>query len=641
MHLKNYNQKKILITATIMQVLFWVVLIALCLTFFNLKPFPEKMFFSELDQAMIDNGEAVSLGILYFLGITTVLSFIANIVFASIVCYRILAVHYLNDDEINSSNKHYALALVKLILFVLLYSFIGILLIIYCWYLYTKNETGYFVFKMRKNMCQVSRAKAITFLTICCATPILAIGISGGVFVLTAPTTTGNNLMSADSVKKATKLSNNHQNVIQLYFDRASGIAWNMILTIDYLMNKETSFIYNFPEFTSYVNSLSPSKLTKVSNPVIYSGTLFAPFVKEWGTTNTFDSRPNKDLTLDDWYFNAFKNEAEGYMQQGVAHMSICGAPYFYDSYAFSVNASVGNMHKLQERFDEVGMNNVSTTTNAKICSVEDDYSVLLIDNPAKFDEHVTRNLPRYLDFENTNTGSFLQFFSQQCHEAYVWRDENDNVCSSSDQSCLFDAIYTAIKEIQNIFTRLKNEPFYDAQGNVSGNVYDHTLIYVISDHGHYLNRLSRYPSILNYLKSKNIINDTQKQALLDFDNYFYNPTVMIKPFKYDINEKIIHNQTKFDFNTDQIFYLGDLQRVNEIYLNEYHHWNLPSKFISKEMLDKINPVAFRERLSASILDNPLDPANNSIRQSKLANRQFLYANPSDWRYNGHDWFCF
>ncbi len=44
--------------------------------------------------------------------------------------------------------------------------------------------------------------------------------------------------------------------------------------------------------------------------------------------------------------------------------------------------------------------------------------------------------------------------------------------------------MYTAIKEVQAIMTRLKKKPFYDALGNSNGDVYNHTLIYIVSDHG-------------------------------------------------------------------------------------------------------------------------------------------------------------
>ncbi len=118
-------------------------------------------------------------------------------------------------------------------------------------------------------------------------------------------------------------------------------------------------------------------------------------------------------------------------------------------------------MYKLQQRFDAAGMSNVSTTSNAKIGSVFDGYSQKLIDDMSRFDEHVTHNLPKYLSYSNTQTGSFLQFFSQQTHEPYVWRDANDRVHSSSDQNHFFDAMYTALKETQAILTKLKAEPYY------------------------------------------------------------------------------------------------------------------------------------------------------------------------------------
>lgn len=47
------------------------------------------------------------------------------------------------------------------------------------------------------------------------------------------------------------------QNTIVIYFGRLIGNFWNMMLVVDCLENKEESLINKFPEFTSYVNSIT------------------------------------------------------------------------------------------------------------------------------------------------------------------------------------------------------------------------------------------------------------------------------------------------------------------------------------------------------------------------------------------------
>ncbi len=165
--------------------------------------------------------------------------------------------------------------------------------------MYHKNEVGYYLICVSKQLNASLSKKSVTLLMCSIFGSVIAISSLGGAFT-NSPMKMGNRLMSSESVIKATTLSNNHPNVIQFYFDRAQGIIWNMMLEIDFMINGKNSFISNFPEFTSYLNTISLSSLTKCSNPIIYSGAYFAPYVKEYGTTNTFSVTPNNQLTLND-----------------------------------------------------------------------------------------------------------------------------------------------------------------------------------------------------------------------------------------------------------------------------------------------------------------------------------------------------
>ncbi len=318
------------------------------------------------------------------------------------------------------------------------------------------------------------------------------------------------------------------------------------------------------------------------------------------------------------------------YMEQGFRNISIDNAPYFGGNYDFSPNASCGNMYLLQKKFNEAGMNNVSTCTNAKIAQVEGKYHLLSNDNPHKVNEYVMYHLPQYLSFKKSDTGSFLQFFSQQTHEDYVYRDEKGKMISTSNQECFFDAMYTAIKELQNVFIRLKEEPYYNEVGDKIGNVYDHTLIYMVSDHGFSLLKyLTNFYKILNYLSSCHLITQEQITSLLNFDSFAFNPTIMIKPFKYNQQEEVIHNQITFDFNVDQIVTLADLQRIVEIYLNEYNGTiDTTSRFVNPNLLNKIENKTIRDIVAGETLLYPLSSEFNSIQAKKFTNRQVYYCNP-------------
>ncbi len=632
----KFKQKKNLIFATIIQILFILSTVATVCIYFYIEPFPEKSVFDQLDADMIANGELTSLALIYsFVGLTVILA-IVNLIFIIITCYRIFAVKLLEDLQ-NNYKKSFAWAIVKTFIFAIFYTLFGIFLLPYLWYLYYKDEIGYYVICVSKHLHKNSAKKSATLLVTSILGSVMTLSSLGVAFTF-LPLKTGNQLMSKESVTKATTLSNNHPNVIQFYFDRAQGVAWNMILQIDFLLNGQDSFIYNFPEFTSYLNTITLSSITKCSNPVIYSGAYYAAYVKEFGKTNTFSTTPNNQLSLNDWYFNALKNECEMYMEQGIKNISICNAPFFGSYPDFNTHdSSCGNMYLLQKKFNEAGMNNVSTTTNAKIAEVKGNFNLSALDNPFRNNEYVMYNLPHWLKCLNTGSGSFLQFFSQQTHETYVYRDANGKVVSSADQETFFASMYTALKEVQKTLMRLKSEPYYNNFGTSIGSVYDYTLIYIISDHGFSFTKdLSTYKDMLDYLSSQNLITPEQILSLLNFDNYVYNPVMMIKPFKYNYRGEVIHNQTAFDFNVDQIVTLADLQRIVEIYLNEYNGTNTTSRIVNTDLLNKIENQGIKDILIGETLLYPLSTEFNSIQAKKFTNRQVYYAFPSSWRFRGN-----
>lgn len=634
---KKHKYRNWLITGTILQFLFLGFLIAYFSVYYNIEPFPEKKFFYQLDDRMIASGQAVTLGIIYFCIIGLIVSCTSNVIFGLFLCYKILAHKLLYIKTANSKFK-FVLQVIWFTIFVCLYLILGIFLVIYLWVIYAINKEGYFNFVVIQYVNKpMVTWKEVMMRCIACIAPFIFCGSLFLTIVNCVPKMNYNYKFSKESAIKAVTLSNNKPNVIQLYFDRATGVAWNMILKIDELLNNEQSFIHQFPEFTSYISSISLSGITKISNPTIYSGTLFHPLINDIGTTNVFSNLPNSKITVDDWYYNAFKNEAEMYMEQGVKNISISNSPYFRTTYALSKEGSTGDMYSLQKWFDKDNLTNVNTTINSKICAVKGNISLKFFDNEVLYDELVIKNLPNWMDFQKSESGSFLQFFSQQTHEPYVLRDKNGNAFITETQNDFFNSMYLAIKEIQDIFTRMKNEPFYDSSGNQVGSVYDHTLIYVISDHGFYLERIPRYSSIMSYLVSNKVMTKVEKESLLKFHQYFYNPVIMIKPFKYNKSNVVVNDQNNFNFNIDQIISLGDLQRIVEIYLNQYNEWNPTSKICSKEMLNKINGKELRDYLSHSIMLNPLDSSKNSIKNGYYKDRQFLIANPNSWRYLGTD----
>lgn len=74
---------------------------------------------------------------------------------------------------------------------------------------------------------------------------------------------------------------------------------------MDKHLNNENSFVKLFPEFTSYINYLSLSHVTSLSNRIIYSGALSNPLLKTTDLTidkEPFKGRMYKDLTINEFY---------------------------------------------------------------------------------------------------------------------------------------------------------------------------------------------------------------------------------------------------------------------------------------------------------------------------------------------------
>lgn len=88
------------------------------------------------------------------------------------------------------------------------------------------------------------------------------------------------------NIDKYLTLSNNNHNVMYFNFDRTQVPLWNLILEIDRRINKQNSFIELFPEFTSYTNTIFLAASTVYSNPSIYGGYLFHPFLKNTDEIN-------------------------------------------------------------------------------------------------------------------------------------------------------------------------------------------------------------------------------------------------------------------------------------------------------------------------------------------------------------------
>ncbi len=650
--IRKNRDGKVLLVNTIFFILFlvfgisWLILDAYC------PSYPEKTKISEMDERMLAHHQDVWLFLLYFLAALCVtclvISFVASICAFYFMVIEKFLINRANGKTWNNKNARFDGYNPWYVSFKWFEYFIGLILnvpfnlifLIVWWVVHCKTN-GYtsklslYINTIGKKRflkeINLNKGTVISFSVLAAIVPTataLTVGIS---YMYLIPNGGNSKLIPNKNVKKFLTLSNNHPNVIQMYFDRGCGLWWNFVLMCDYYLNGKTSFIYEFPEFTSYINTLNLSNLTVTSNPTIYSGILYSPLVRDGCEQNVFSNLPNSQLNNDDWYCNDIKNECEMFMQEGIGEIKWNNSPYFHGLTDMS-NGDCGNMWELQKRLNDLGLDNFYGMTNAKLC-VKHGYSIKNSDNMVRYDEYALRNYHKWFNYTNTSTGQFVANFSQQIHQPYVYY-ENGEYKNDGVHDHIFDALYLATKDLQSFFNTMKKEPFYDSEGNVVGSVYDHTLINIIADHGFDEAVCPKLIKILDYLKSKGVVTNEEEQQLIDFRGWYYwNPIMMFKPFKYDVNNKVIHEQKRFNFNNDQLIALNDLEIINQNYLDEYNGKKTVSKFISPEMLAKITDPKVRQAINECTLTNPLDPSINSLQNGRIKNRKFYLYWPNNWRY--------
>ncbi len=646
--LKDIN-KQVLIINTILFILAIVLFIVRTVVDKNITPYPEKTQFNELDERMIALGEARSLAILLVLGILFYTAIIGDII-ASMCCLYIAYIKqlWINNSvslnyfgtatRINYNSSWYKVwRIVKIILVTITYLLLQFLFLPIMWYSYSKTKLLHLPGNLSKLVCinfgVTSKKSKITktLLTLFPITLFATLGIVSTGMTIDSHT----NWIKDEAAYKHVQLSNNHQNVIQLYFDRANGLSWNLILLVDQIVNKDKSFINEFPEFVSYLNTVSLSAVTKISNPTIYAGPAYDPFIMQSSKSNVFSDKPNQEINEDDWYFASLKTQAQMFMNNGVNNIHLNNLPYFGKMY-MSHDGIFGDMDTLQERFDEVKMDNVNAVTNAKLCQTLDNYKVKVIEHEGYYDAHATKNWSKWTKFINTDSGTFMANFSQQCHQPYIFAEHN-RYKHSKNHNDFFRAMYTTIKDIQLFFNRLKEEPFYDNSGNKIGNVYDHTLIIINSDHGYGVNTdlcKEGFAELTNYLKARNVLSDDQYQQIWKFKYYDYNPVIQVKPFKFNKDNKVIDLSTShFEFNSDQLVSISDLPFIIQNQLSSYNSTSTKSYFGGVDVVDKISDITTRNIVSNMILLNPLDTSSNSFTNKVLKNRKFYLFDPNNWRY--------
>ncbi len=409
-----------------------------------------------------------------------------------------------------------------------------------------------------------------------------------------------------------------------------------MILELDKLINSEKSFVNMFPEFTSFLNTISLSNVTISSNPSIYSGNSFSLINKDSkGGVNPISNMENINMTQNDWYYYSIKNMVDMYNAEGIRNINLNNLPYYNDS-----NQSwwYGNMYKLRRDLAKDNIN-VNTVTNEHIAK----YKLGMSEgqDPGNlYDGCVWEHMSELIKFENKSS-TFFSNFSQQIHGPSIIKSGN-KITSSQDNDKYLDSMYLMLQQLKNFLLRLKSEPFIDKNTgkpvlDKSGNkisVYDKSLIFILSDHGTPLSIIPSWSKMLHYMNEKSIISNKDLNLILQYKYERYNPLMTFKDYKYDINNVILSNKEKFTFDTDKILALSDVQQIIQNSLNKYNNIEVKSFFVGPEFYNYISNPNIRSKIKEGMLINPLDDRENSIALNNMNNRIFYLAEMLDWRFN-------
>lgn len=622
---------------TISIILFIVFAITTILVMMNISPFPERLTISEMTQEMIDIGEDKSLITMYILIALTAISFIGLIITNCGVLFNLFSFFDLyNEKHIYHEQRNSFLKYLGYFIFSLIYFIFPPILLWYAWFIFYKehllcfNYTSFVLLRLKTT----NKIKKLIWSIFICLIPTTLV-LTPILVILNSNKNSLSYLIPNENVKKYLTLSNNKQNVIFLYFDRTQGVTWNFLLLVDKLINKDNSFINLFPEFTSYLNVVSTASLTKISTPALYSGAMFNVAMKQ-STSKNIDIQPttNNNLTENQWVFYALYNFAKMLMSNDIKNITYDNLPYYAND---RMSGGFGNMYELYKDFKKINMN-INTMTNAKIANHVLNRYVKLMEGDNVYDGEVLNALPNLLQFNNTNSGTYFSFFSQQTHENYVVK-RNNKYQKITGKEYFIESIWTVIQDLKKLLLRLKsesfvdnnNKPVFDKNNNLIS-VYDKSMIYIVSDHGYQVKYLNIFKKLCNYLLSNSIINENQYNSVFNFDYMQYNPILNIKKPKYDVNDNLINDQRSFKFNADQVLCLSDVPVIIENNLHEYLNKSANSFFTSDKIINSVTPKSYQQKLKNQVLNNPLNPQFNSLSKNNMINRIFSITTTSDWR---------
>lgn len=616
--------KKTIVFMAVNSKLILISIILLIIGYFCM-PFPERFFIEDMDEIMLELGQQHTLFVFYFFGALLCLSFLIHLVSTIIFFTK-------NYSKFTINIKNKFLNVFSKIIFLFFYFILPFFFIWYVYLIFLKqNKSKYtnakWIISLSSNNQIKKKNKFLWFFGIffICFSTIFSFS-----FVAAWNLLVEKNYVRKESIENYFKVSNNNPNTFLFYFDRSQGVLWNLLLVLDKYLNNENSFVKLFPEFNSYVNSLTLSNITSLSNPIIYSGAFSNPLLKNTDfkiNDGPFKNKMYKDLNINEFYLNSLYKLINMFSNLNTKRITLNNLPF----YGKQIGMDHGDLAELEGDLNNYfkGSIEINGTTNCKLVNKFNYYNK----SDKWSDSYIIDNLDNALNFVSTSSGTFFSNFSQITHENYSWK-ENGKYVTAQKPKYIINSMWFVLQSLKKIFVKLKttnflvdNKPIL-GQDNKPISIYDKSQIVILSDHGSsmqsYLNELD---PLFNFLNKNNEITTEQINILKKFKNYPLNPIITYKKFKYNIDNELIDDQinNELKFDVDKIIALSDIPIILENSLKKYNKvQNHDSEFILKNV-----PAKF-DFIKNMIIDDPLDYNKNNIN---MTSRKIYIVHPTDWRF--------
>lgn len=589
------KNKKLTISYSILSWIFILGIIILLLGLFVL-PFPERFTFAELDPICVQGGQGITLAIFYIGGPITAIIGITYILIGGFLFYYSAYKETWFYKEIKNKLMIWFIAILILLSSVF-FPFIAFgLYIKNLKFMYYQDEQKLERLLFKKN--QNNKISALTIvtpilLTAMVATPVLCSKINNNSIFI-----------NENKINNFLKLSNTNDNTLMLYFDRAEGMIWNSLLWYDYEIYKDKSFVSLFPEFTTYLKSISQGRQTSTSNPSLIAGHLYSSWMISENEENPYpNSRNFNDNSISSFWSDAFYNHFNMLKSKGIKNINISSVPY----YSYN-GVEYGEPSLFNEAINKVNNDNslkINLTTNEAISSEFLNYT----NNDRVSNAYVLKNASNLVSFNNQES-TYTGWYFHHTHEKYCYYDYSKNEYITDNSYIGFiKSQWFSIQAIKELFWKLKKEPH-----KMGGSVYDNTQIIIVSDHGYSITKEDQaITKLLEYIEKENNLEpfNPVKKSLLAWDNIF-----MYKSFH--------ENKKEFSYDNKNFIISSDLPLILENALNKIH--NIDSLYFYPD-LNIFKNQKLKNYFNQLIVKDPL----NNIES--LNNRSVILE-LSDWRFS-------